>query len=298
MQKISSDTLSISPGATLVLFGHVPQTDNAPLIAALAADIAARGFRVEAERSFAEWMLRCSGAALAAVDAPTPGTGAVVCLGGDGTFLRAAQWAAAAPVPLLGVNTGHLGYLAAYSLAETPDLVDTLASGSFTAERRLRLHTSARGLDRDFSPLALNEVAILKDESSAMLDIRVEADGHFLADYRADGLIISTPTGSTAYSLAAGGPIVQPTLDSILLTPIAPHTLTLRPLLLRADTTLRVVVGSRSPRFRLSLDGRSCSLPCGTEVNVTRGRHPVVVLRRTDRDFAATLRTKLLWGRR
>ena len=173
-----------------------------------------------------------------------------------------------------------------------------LADGTASLEPRMLLHLESDHLPSGLWPYALNEISILKEDTSSMINVSTRIDGFPLAEYLADGLVVCTPTGSTAYSMAAGGPIVQPTLECITLTPLAPHTLTLRPLVVGADSDLHLKVTSRADAFRVSLDGRSVVMPCGATLRVRRALFSTIVMRRPDDDFASILRNKLLWGRR
>lgn len=224
------------------------------------------------------------------------GTDFVMSIGGDGTFLRSAKWVGGKEIPIIGINTGHLGFLAENSIADARDIVDDLLGGDFTPERRILLEAVCDDGTRIDWPFALNEVAFLKAESASMISVRIEVDGNFLADYSADGIIMATPTGSTAYNLSVGGPILVPTLHNIVLSPIAPHTLTLRPIVVGADSILRAVVTSRKGDFRLSIDGRSVVLPCGVPITIRRAPHSVITLRKKGENYASTLRNKFLWG--
>lgn len=218
-----------------------------------------------------------------------------VSIGGDGTFLRTARWLAGKEIPILGINTGHLGFLAENSTQNIDEVVSLLKSGNFSIERRLVLKVECAALPSSEWPYALNEVAFLKGAAS-MIDIDVKSDGHHLASYRADGLLISTPTGSTAYNLSVGGPILAPTLECMVLSPIAPHSLTLRPVVIPGNSYIEAVVASRAPEFRLSIDGRSTSVPCGMPVLIKKASHSVLTIRKPEENFASTLSSKLLWA--
>lgn len=216
-----------------------------------------------------------------------------VSIGGDGTFLRTVQWVGDRHIPILGINTGHLGYLADLTLDEAllPDTLDRLK-----VEERSLLQVTSGALPSEFNPYALNEVAILKQDTSSMITVDTRIDGAPLAAYLADGLIVATPTGSTGYSLSVGGPIVQPNAPVIVLAPVAPHSLTLRPLVVDAASTIEATVKSRSESFLLSLDGRSVVLPVDTTLLISRAPFTAAVLQRPTHHFASTLREKLLWG--
>lgn len=284
----------------LFLFGNTRQDGHFRNLSEFMEVLRGRGFEIDIERGFGRYLdesgVDISGCTL--VEALPASADAIVSIGGDGTFLHAAEYAGDSEVPILGINTGHLGFLASYTLDEAAMLADMLLGGGARLEHRLVLRLESTSLPEGFRPYALNEVALLKEDTSSMINVLAEIDGYKLADYLADGLVISTPTGSTAYSLAAGGPIVQPTLDCVTLTPVAPHTLTLRPLVVGADSDITLRVTSRSATCRVSLDGRSFVIPCGTTLRVCRAGFSVIVMRGPKDDFASILRNKLLWGRR
>ena len=233
------------------------------------------------------------------IESPSADAQAVISLGGDGTFLRVARWVGKLEIPVLGINTGHLGFLASYTPAESAELVRLLRSGEARVDKRIALEVVLpEGYDAPSLPYALNEIAILKEDTSSMINVKVEVNNHFLADYTADGLLISTPTGSTGYNLSAGGPIMVPTLDSTCLTPIAPHSLTFRPLVISADDTIVAHTTSRATQYRVSLDGVSFLMPVGTAVKIRKADFTPRVIRAPRKSFADTLRAKLLWGLR
>lgn len=222
------------------------------------------------------------------------GTDLVVSIGGDGTFLRAAAWQAPGQAPMIGVNTGHLGFLTALKADELPALIDDIEADMFIVRRRTMLEVvspAVRG-----SIYALNEVTVSKVDTASMINAAVSVDGEPLADYRADGLIISTPTGSTAYNLSVGGPIVHPGVDAVVISPVAAHSLTMRPLVVAPQCEITIVPGGRAPHVRLSVDGRSETIDADTEVLLRRAPFTLSILERRDRGFAATLNEKLHWG--
>lgn len=284
----------------LAVRGSRRQDSYLPRVAGLFARLLAAGFSLSVERRFAAYLsghgLDLSG--MEVVDEVPDGTQAIVSLGGDGTMLRSAQWAAGRPLPVLGINTGHLGFLSHFSLDDCDMLPGLLRGGTLTGERRVALTVSGAGIPPGVWPYAFNEVTILKEETSSMITVHTTLDGYFLADYLADGLIMSTPTGSTGYSLSVGGPIVQPTLDCRVLSPIAPHSLTMRPLVVAGDAVVEATTTSRADTYRVSLDGRSFVMRCGTTLRVSRAPFALYILRRPGDNFARTLRDKLLWSRR
>lgn len=219
---------------------------------------------------------------------------AAVSIGGDGTFLRTAMWVSRSDIPILGVNTGHLGYMTALSVDRLSEVPELIMSGTLSYERRGLIEVVSPEIKT--WPFALNEVTISKDDSASMIDAMTYLDGIHLADYCADGLIIATPTGSTAYNLSVGGPVIQPQTRVWVISPIAAHTLTMRPLVISDSSSLSILPQARAEHFRLTLDGRSVSLPVGTEIHLRRADFDVKVLHLPGSSFIETLRNKLHWG--
>ncbi len=217
-------------------------------------------------------------------------------LGGDGTFLNTAKRVGMQQIPIVGVNTGRLGYLSASDGHDLPQLLDDLLQGRYQIEERARLSVFSETLNFDY-PLALNEIAITKRDVAAMLHIHASVNGEYLTDYQADGLILATATGSTAYSLSVGGPILMPDNQSIILSPVAPHSLSMRPIVLSADSYVDLRVESRSKHYLVSLDGRPFSVPADTCLRIRLADKPVLLVRREDQSFVHTLRSKMMWGR-
>ncbi len=223
-------------------------------------------------------------------------TSLVLSIGGDGTFLRAARWVGRREIPVLGVNTGHLGFLAGCSMDDVEDMIGRICRGDVVIERRMLLHVESRDLPDKAWPYALNDVSLLKEDCASMITVKAWVNGNYLADYRADGFVVSTPTGSTAYNLSAGGPILEPTINCMSLVAVAPHTLTVRPLVIGGDSELELKIESRTDEFRLSLDGESYPLPAGEKVWIRRADFSTLLVRRKDSNFATILRDKLNWN--
>jgi len=226
-----------------------------------------------------------------------------VSIGGDGTFLRTARWIGSCETPILGVNAGHLGFLSDITLENSGMIIDDIVSGNMEVHSRTMLSVIVTGdtpVDDPAGvlryPFALNEVAVLRDDTASMITVDTLLDGAPLARYRADGLIISTPTGSTGYNLSVGGPIVGPSTPAWVISPVAAHSLTMRPLVVPDTSVVALSVYSRVPAYRLSLDGRSVILPLGAGLRVSRAPFVVNILSRPGHSFAGTLRSKLLWG--
>ena len=217
-------------------------------------------------------------------------------IGGDGTFLRTAQRVGDKEIPILGINTGHLGYLADVKVDEINNKLQNLFEGRYQIEPRTMIAVTSPDADLDLWQYALNEVAILKEDTSSMIEMEATIDNSHLATYLADGLIVSTPTGSTGYNLSVGGPIVAPSAPVWAISPVAAHSLTMRPLVVSDDSVISVVTRSRTETYRLSLDGRSQTLPGGTTIEIRRAPFVTRVIQRLDHRFTDTLRSKLLWG--
>jgi len=224
-----------------------------------------------------------------------------VVLGGDGTLLSVARSAAPADTPVLGVNYGKLGFLTSTPRDELyTSLADVLA-GECDASRRMMLRARVEGPERETGESwdVLNDAVVNKTSLARIVNLEVKVDGNFVSSYRADGLIVSTPTGSTAYSLAVGGPIVMPQMDAVVLSPISPHTLTNRPLVLPGDPRITVTPKDVDTDVVLTLDGQEgVELEPGERVVVEASPHRFTLLQTGPRDHFEVLRTKLNWGSR
>lgn len=222
----------------------------------------------------------------------------VLSIGGDGTFLRAACQVGDSGIPILGINAGHLGFLADVPAREIlPALSSILEDRHYAVEHRSLLQLEILDCLQRYQPYALNEVAVLKRDQSSMVSVSVWVDGFFLNQYDADGLVIATPTGSTAYAMSAGGPILEPQSASWVVVPIAPHTLTTRPLVIRDNCVIDIEVQSRNNIFLVSTDGQPVHLTTQSRLRLTKAQHQIGVVRRPDHSFYDTLRNKLMWGR-
>ena len=221
---------------------------------------------------------------------------AVISIGGDGTFLRTATRVGNKAIPMVGINTGRLGFLADITCSHVDEAIRLIHAGQYSLERRNLLQISMDGLPQGHTPYALNDIAILKHDISSMISIATKVGGTPMIHYQADGLVVATPTGSTAYSLSVGGPIIAPGTNVICLTPVAPHSLTMRPLVLSADQTIRLDVESRSHSFLVSIDGNSFSCPEHTAIEISRAPFQINVIKPHGGDFFSTLREKMLWG--
>jgi len=220
----------------------------------------------------------------------------VLSVGGDGTFLETVLKVRDFGIPIAGVNTGRMGFLANISEDEIGRSIDLLCKGEYEiVERTLIRITHPSGLFGEESPVALNEITIQKADPS-MITINVYIDSTYLNTYWADGLIVSTATGSTAYNLSVGGPILSPEDKSIIISPISPHNLTIRPIILSGEGKLRMVVEGRSKEYIATCDFRSRRLPFSEEVHIERSPGKLKTVMLKGRDFYSTLRNKLMWG--
>lgn len=220
----------------------------------------------------------------------------VISLGGDGTMLETLEFVRRSGIPVLGVNTGRLGFLATVYKEDFTKAIQLLIKEKFTLDKRelIELDNSAANFNQ--VNYALNEFTIHKKESSAMINIDTYVDGIFLNSYFADGLIVSTPTGSTAYSLSCGGPIMVPDSDNFIITPIAPHNLNVRPIVISNNRTIRFKVSGRNDEFNVSLDSRSQTVKNQSELIIRKADFRFNMINLEGQHFFETLRNKLLWG--
>lgn len=223
--------------------------------------------------------------------------GLALSIGGDGTFLRVAKIVGRFESPVMGINTGHLGYLSAASIDDVEAIVSDIVMRNFKVEPRSVLRVRCDGEGFQGSRYALNEVAILRRDTASMINVCAVYCGQPLAEYRGDGLIISTPTGSTGYNLSAGGPLVAPEASCWVVSPIAPHALNMRPLVL-VDKNAEMLLSceARSESYMLSLDGKDTVMPIATRLVLDRAPWRVNLVRRCNQSFISTIRNKLGWN--
>lgn len=220
----------------------------------------------------------------------------VLSIGGDGTFLKAASRVGKKEIPILGINTGRLGFLADVLPDQMEDAFDEIYQGNYLAEPRRVLKLTCNGHVLKGYPYGLNEIAVLKRDTSSMITIHAYINGEPLNVYQADGLVISTPTGSTGYSLSVGGPILVHQSGTISLTAVAPHSLNVRPIVIRDDWEITLDVESRSHNFLIAVDGRSETCREGTRLTIKRADYYVRIVKRCHHSFFNTLREKMMWG--
>ena len=281
-----------------VIIGNEHQAEKAKHVGKLMELLRQHKAKVLMEKAFMEFLqreLKLSFPDAEVLDLDDLRADMAISLGGDGTFLKAASIVGSHNIPILGINTGRLGFLADASIEDMEDTLDEIYANHYKIEERSVLQlTTSNSLE--IYPFALNEVAVLKHDSSSMISIKAYINREHLNTYQADGLIIATPTGSTGYSLSVGGPVIAPQSKTMVITPVAPHSLNCRPLVLRDDWEITLEVESRSHNFLISVDGRSESCPENMRLRITRAPYSVKMVKRFDHHFFNTLRSKMMWG--
>lgn len=286
------------------LFGNTYQAKKSTSVQKLLAMLEQHEAEILIDEKFHHYLtkeLRIDVKATEVIDSDEFVADFAVSMGGDGTFLETARRVGDKGMPILGINMGRLGFLADFQADEIDSMIESIYNGTYSTQERTVLQVTppviTAGTDSSrLSPYALNEVAILKHDISSMIAIRVEINGEYLTTYQADGLIINTPTGSTGYAMAVGGTIMAPACDSIGIVPVAPHSLTVRPLTLPSDAVITLSVESRSHNFLLSVDGRSLSLNENIRLTIRQAPYKIKVLKHGEDSFFSTLRKKLMWG--
>lgn len=282
----------------VAFIANAQRTDAMSLIRELHAELARRGVQTATEEHV--------GRALGLPWAPLSVLGDVdlcVSLGGDGTLIHASRVLGGKPVPILGVNMGSLGFMTEVRQTEVRPMLDRVLAGDFDVEPRMKLRVHLHRAAHENHPLVdaevLNEAVINKGALARIADLEASIDGRYVTTYKADGVIVSTPTGSTAYSLSAHGPILYPTMNAVIITPICPHTLTQRPLVVPDDFEINLQLKSESAEMYLTLDGQTGvpMLP-GDRVQIKQSKNRVLLIRNPQLEFFTILRTRLRWGER
>lgn len=222
----------------------------------------------------------------------------LVSVGGDGTILRAITFVKNIDIPIIGINTGRLGFLATVSVNQIESAFKNIIEGKYRISERSLLSVETSPENKDVSSLnfALNEVAVSRKNTTSMINVETFLDDEYLTTYWSDGLIISTPTGSTGYSLSCGGPVITPGTNTFVLTPIAPHNLSARPLAIPDSTVIQLKVDGRENSHLISLDSRIATLENGTIITIKKADFKIKMIDLLDESFLVTLRKKLLWG--
>ncbi|MGB0886245.1 MAG: NAD kinase [Chitinophagales bacterium] len=220
----------------------------------------------------------------------------VFSLGGDGTILDTVSWVGALETPIIGINMGRLGFLASISLDKITELVESIENGTYVIDKRNMITVEANHELFKESPFALNEFTIQRSDTSSMITVHTYLNGQHLNSYWADGLIISTATGSTGYSLSCGGPIIYPNNDNFIITPVAPHNLNVRPLVVSDDVVLSFQIEGRTKKFLATLDSRVETIDNSFEIAIKKAPFQANLVRLNDMNFLNAIKEKLNWG--
>ena len=223
----------------------------------------------------------------------------LVSIGGDGTFLRTIEYVRDLNIPVMGINTGNLGFLATIKKENLDQAVEKIYNKKFKVENRsvIKVNSEEIGLPKSLFPYALNEISVVRKDTTSMINIKTSLDGNHLNSYWADGLIISTPTGSTGYSLSCGGPVISPSSGSLVLTPISPHNLNARPLVISDDTKIELSVSGREENHLLSIDSKIFTVQNQTNITIEKPNFDFKIAHFSNNNFYKTLKEKLLWGK-
>lgn len=281
------------------IFGNEYQAKKSTSIEKILDYLAQKGAEIYVENAYYEFLTRSQH-----IDVKAAGVfedynfdvDYVISMGGDGTFLKAASRVGAKGTPIIGVNMGRLGFLADVLPGEIEVALDSLYAGECQIEEHTVLQLEAEGGVLAGNPFALNDIAVLKRDDASMISIRTQVDGEFLVNYQADGLIVTTSTGSTAYNLSNGGPIIIPQSSSLCLTPVAPHSLNIRPVVINDTAEITLDVESRSHNFLVAIDGRSERMTEGTRLVIRKAAHTIKIVKQRNQRYFSTLREKLMWG--
>ena len=223
----------------------------------------------------------------------------LVSIGGDGTFLRTIEYVRDLNIPVMGINTGNLGFLATIKKENLDQAVEKIYNKKFKVENRsvIKVNSEEIGLPKNLFPYALNEISVVRKDTTSMINIKTSLDGNHLNSYWADGLIISTPTGSTGYSLSCGGPVISPSSSSLVLTPISPHNLNARPLVISDETKIELSVSGREENHLLSIDSNIFTVQNQTKITIEKPNFDFKIAHFSNNNFYKTLKEKLLWGK-
>ena len=285
----------------IAIHGKTFTQDTKPLIEKLWADIGAKMAHIVLSESFKSHLtshgfeINNVSSYLDAGGIPA-GTDMALSIGGDGTLLETLTHIGALEIPILGINTGRLGFLATLSPPDISPALEQIIAGNYHIENRclVSVHTDVDLFEgKEFG---LNEVGIMKTDTSSMIQIKAFVDGNYLNTYWADGVIVSTATGSTGYSLSVGGPLVMPSSDIFIIAPMSPHNLNVRPLVVSSSSKLRFEVSSRSQNFLVSIDSRSKAVDSKLAITVEKAAFVAKIVKIPGDDFLQTLRNKLNWG--
>ncbi len=287
----------------IAIFGKNLSTENKPYMHKLLVDLLCSKAEVLVYEPFmsliSDVIPEGLGVSFFSKQAPLKGRADVLLsIGGDGTILDAVPLIGDSEIPVLGINMGRLGFISSVAKDEMGKAVDAIVNGRFTTESRSLLELVApQGVFDDAVNYALNEINIIRNPEHSLLAIKVFVNDVFLNTYWGDGILMATPTGSTAYSLSAGGPILTPDSHNFVITPIAAHNLTVRPIVIPDDSVVRIHVEGREKKFVFSMDSRVCALDTSVELVVCKADFSIHTVRMEGADFFSTIRNKLSWGK-
>lgn len=286
----------------VAIYGQTYQDDTLDYVIDLLEELQGLDAEIAIEKEFQRFLTKHRAIGQYAAFTETTGLDETfdmfVSFGGDGTILRATTFIRDLGIPIVGVNTGRLGFLSTFKKEDVRKVVQEFVNGAYTIVERSLVEVSVAAEHDEFGKLnfALNEITVSRKDTTSMITVETYLNDEYLTSYWADGLIISTPTGSTGYSLSCGGPVIVPTAKSLVLTPIAPHNLNARPLVISDDTVIRLKVSGREENHLVSLDSRIASLENGTEIEIRKANFTIKMIEYTSESFLKTLRNKLLWG--
>ncbi len=281
------------------IFGNIYQSRKSANIQKILACLDEHDAEVCIERRFYDYLVstgRIAEGSVGLFDDSLFEADFVISMGGDGTLLRAAGHVGNKGTPILGVNMGRLGFLADVLPSEIEEAIASLYDGNYDIENHTVIQAEADGRPLQGPSYALNDIAVLKRDNASMITIHAEVDSEYLVTYQADGLIVSTPTGSTAYSLSNGGPIIVPCTGTLCLTPVAPHSLNIRPIVIPDGTVINLTVESRSHNFLIAVDGQSEKCAEGTSLTIRKAPYTIRIVKRSGHRYFSTLREKMMWG--
>lgn len=285
----------------IILFSRPSGTTSKERFAALLEEVKGRSVEYYVNEGAAEWFNGQEGNTISSENIYTSmqevltDDSVVISYGGDGTLLSAVRAIGGRPIPVLGINSGRLGFLAVVQQEDAVEAVAALIAGNYTTESRTLLRVEGDIEDDIDFPLAFNEFSVQR-QHMGMIGTRVEIDGRTVANYWGDGMIVATPTGSTAYSLSAGGPILAPECHCIVLTPLAPHNLTMRPIVVPDNCRLRLTIESRDPWAVAAIDNENFTIRSGSSLTITRAEEQVFLVKLQNICFYDTLKRKMMWG--
>ena len=281
------------------IFGNKHQTKKSKSIEQLFEAITKRKDAFDIDKPFYDFL--CN----EGISVPTPdgiildddfNADIAISFGGDGTLLRTASRIGRKPIPILGINAGRLGFLTTTSNDNIDFVLDKIHKGEYDTESRSLIEAVTNNGELSTYPFALNEIAVMKHDSSSMMTLEATINGNDRITYQADGLIVATPSGSTGYSLSVGGPIISPDANVLVLTPIAPHNLTMRPVVVPDSSRIRITINSRDPHAVAAIDNEIFTIQNGSSFTITRAEEQVFLVKLQNISFYDTLRNKMMWG--